>query len=114
MICGICGLEYTEEQEEKHETYHKEKFTGRSTLLLPAKARDMIRFWAEEKLKNANKVTSSRDMEEVDVARCIMIQLWYQDDYMKDIPINTLFETYVMEIRKRYPNAKLIPSMFDF
>ena len=114
MICGICGLEYTEEQIEKHETYHKEKFVGRSTLLLPVKMRDMIRFWVEEKLKNSNKVVSARDIEEVDVARCIMMQLWYQDDYMKEIPIDDLFKEYIFEIRKRYPNTKLIPSIFDF
>ena len=113
-ICGICGIDYTDEQNEKHDTYHKEKFTGRSTLLLPSKIRDMIRFWADEKLKQANKVASPREVEEVDIARWTMIHMWYQDDYTKDIPVDELFKGYVAEIEKRYPNSCLIASLYNF
>jgi hypothetical protein len=119
ITCGICGTTFNEkdnDEVEQHRFYHINKFNkeSRTSLLLPNKIRDMVRFWADERLKSINiNVETAKEQEEVDIARWTLYHMWFQDDFDKDISIDTLFEQYESEIKKRYPNTRLIPSRYE-
>ena len=118
ITCGICGTTFNEKDSvevEQHRFYHINKYNkeSRSSLLLPEKVRDMIRYNCDKILNNVINVETPKEQEEVDIARWTLYHMWYQDDFDKDISIDTLFEQYEAEIKKRYPNTRLIPSRYE-
>ena len=105
VTCGICGMIY--EEAEGHEHTPKS-----SILVLPQKIRDTIWVWAERKLRGSSSDLSPRELEEVDVAKWVIMYMWLHQDYKGQETSEELFEQYEKDILTRYPKLRGMVSRF--
>lgn len=117
VTCGVCGYLF-EVGDPTTEANHK-LFHQKNSPSLPRGVRDMIRYWAHEKLQAAAEHSGERctpkELEEVDVAKWVMMHMWYNASstgYSEWSSRDAAFKLYEAEIRKRYHSLRSLRSNF--
>jgi len=113
VTCGICGFQFERgepEQEAKHLVLHLQQ--DQSELELPGTVRDLIRYWADQKLRAASEDMTPKELQEVDTAKWVMMHMWYNGSGHTTQDRDETFKQYEADIRKMYPNLRNLPSNF--
>lgn len=113
VTCGICGYEFEEgnaEDELKHVTGHWEH--GARSLILPNCLRDMVRYWADQVLREVSEDMSVSKLQEADRAKWVLMHMWYNGEGSDRPARDVVFKQYEAEIKKRYPNIRGLPTTY--
>lgn len=113
VTCGVCGFIFEEgelQQEAKHAAEHQKHSSCRFEL--PPFVRDMIRYWADQKLRTNPKGLTPQELEEVDVSRWVLMHMWHNQYGSQWVSEDEAFVKYEADIRKMYPNLRNLPSRF--
>lgn len=103
--CGVCG-ELFDETDEELKARHDFRHATQNDLEIPSFVRDAIRRWADETLRGADEAYTPKQLEEIDVARWVMMHMWWNEEHRMWKNRDEGFAHYIRELRKRYPHSR--------